>query len=298
MPHIAQLEAFLQTVACGNLLQASERMNVSHSTVSARIKALEGVLGTPLFRRGRHGVEPTEAGQALLPLATTAVQAWSQARHSVRAIAAGRVPIRAGIQQDFWELFAATWFADLQTQTPSAQLRLTSDYSDMLCERIEKGLMDLAVIFEPTRRHRVALETLATIPLVLVSDRPQVWNGRLPPDYFYVNWGERFDRWHLTMFGEAVNPRLIVGVSGIALSMLRQTGGTAFFLDPVVAAHIAAGRLYRVEGAPAFSVDALLALPDDPHAAASLQSHKDAIRRSARRFGAVGIGSPARPLSD
>jgi predicted transcriptional regulator len=45
------LRAFLAVAECGSFRGASERLNVTQSTVSQQIKRLEEELGRPLFRR-------------------------------------------------------------------------------------------------------------------------------------------------------------------------------------------------------------------------------------------------------
>ncbi|WP_085124618.1 helix-turn-helix domain-containing protein [Tistlia consotensis] len=51
--HIDQIRTFLEVVATGNFRKAAENLNVTQSTVSARIRALESELGRALFERGR-----------------------------------------------------------------------------------------------------------------------------------------------------------------------------------------------------------------------------------------------------
>lgn len=49
-----------------NIKQAAEQEHIEPSAISKRIAQLEEALGTPLLVRGRRGVQPTPAGQALL----------------------------------------------------------------------------------------------------------------------------------------------------------------------------------------------------------------------------------------
>jgi len=53
---------FLAVAATGSFIGAAERLHITQSTVSARIKTLEQQLGTSLFRRGRGGAELTAPG--------------------------------------------------------------------------------------------------------------------------------------------------------------------------------------------------------------------------------------------
>lgn len=60
-----QSASFLVACEEGSIRSASERLGIEPSTISRQIKALETSLGVDLIERGRNGVRPTEAGQAL-----------------------------------------------------------------------------------------------------------------------------------------------------------------------------------------------------------------------------------------
>lgn len=280
MTQLAHISAFLEAAHTGSFIRAAERLHVSHSAMSARIRALEDEMQVRLFHRGRHGVRLTEAGEALVPLAETALRAWRQGKTTVQSVSAGARPIRAGMQQDLWEFFAPASYAQLRAADPPVQLRLMSDYSDTLCARIEEGLMDLALVFEPSHERGVRLERIASLPLRMVADRPASWNGTLPADYVYVNWGARFNAWHLREVGDFAVSSLVVGVSGIARSTLRQFGGCAFLPLPGAASLIEREELHLIAEAPQFSVDVFVATtPGEPDA--RLGPLLDAIRIAA-----------------
>jgi DNA-binding transcriptional LysR family regulator len=59
------LRIFLAVARNGSISGAAKRMNVEHSTVSRRMKALETQLGARLIERKKSGYELTEAGEEL-----------------------------------------------------------------------------------------------------------------------------------------------------------------------------------------------------------------------------------------
>ncbi|MFM8547188.1 MAG: LysR family transcriptional regulator [Betaproteobacteria bacterium] len=61
-----KLQMFLGAVRHGNLTEAAAELGVSQPALSKSIKALERSLGVRLLERGRFGVSPTPAGEALL----------------------------------------------------------------------------------------------------------------------------------------------------------------------------------------------------------------------------------------
>lgn len=52
-----------------NLPAAAARLGIDHSTVFRRLKAIEALIGTPLFERHRTGYTPTPAGEEMAALA-------------------------------------------------------------------------------------------------------------------------------------------------------------------------------------------------------------------------------------
>jgi DNA-binding transcriptional LysR family regulator len=75
---------FFEAVArVGAISRAAIELNTVQSNVTARIKALEDELGSPLFQRHSRGVLLTPAGQRLLPYAERIAALLSEARRAV-----------------------------------------------------------------------------------------------------------------------------------------------------------------------------------------------------------------------
>ena len=64
IPPLNPLHVFEVVARTLNLTAASRELHVTQSAVSRQIAALEAYLGIGLFRRERHGVALTPAGQA------------------------------------------------------------------------------------------------------------------------------------------------------------------------------------------------------------------------------------------
>ena len=63
MRDIASLRVFVQIVECGSFATASEKLNLSPSSVSKQFQALEASLKAKLLHRSTHGISLTEAGR-------------------------------------------------------------------------------------------------------------------------------------------------------------------------------------------------------------------------------------------
>ena len=80
---IEQARTFLAIAGYGSFLEASRRLHLTQSTVSARIQRLEEELGVRLFVRNRAGAALTAGGRRFAEYAKRLVLTAEQARHHV-----------------------------------------------------------------------------------------------------------------------------------------------------------------------------------------------------------------------
>ena len=100
---INQARTFLAIVAHGSFLEAAQQLNLTQSTVSARIQRLEEELGTCLFRRNRSGASLTQSGRRFLDYAKRLVITADQARIEVGLPERYRAGIRIGGRIALWD---------------------------------------------------------------------------------------------------------------------------------------------------------------------------------------------------
>ena len=69
--NLSELRTFLTIVETGSLVRASHILNVTQSTVTARLKSLEDEIGQTLIIRNKSGATMTAAGVRLHRYADT-----------------------------------------------------------------------------------------------------------------------------------------------------------------------------------------------------------------------------------
>lgn len=242
---------FLEIVATRSFVRAAEHLNVSQTTVSARIRSLEERLGRPLFFRNKNGATLTPSGEQFLRYAPMFVQLWERARHQVAVPAGSRAVLAIGSEFSLWQPWLSPWLRWMRRGAPDIALRIQVGQAETLTGQVADGVLDIAVMSAPQQRPGARVELLREEKLVLVSTDPAAEPSR-PPGYVHVDWGPDFALHHGLSFPDAANPGLFIGYGPLALDHILEAGGSGYFRQRAVVPHIAAGRLHPVSGAPTF----------------------------------------------
>jgi len=245
---------FLEVSASGSFLVAAERLNLTQTAVSARIRTLEDLLGRRLFIRNKAGARLTPAGERFMRHATTLVQIWERARHQV-ALPPGREDgVSLGGELSLWHPLLADWLIWMHRERPEIALRAEVDSPSRLLDRVQEGSLDLAVLYNPPQRPDLVAELLVEEKLVMVTTAP---DGLLRPEhYVYVDWGSAFASNHQAAFPELGSPPVSISLGPLALTYLLTVGGAGYFRVGTVQPFLDDGRLRRVQGTPEFSYSA------------------------------------------
>lgn len=242
---------FLEIVRTRSFVRAAEQLNVSQTTVSARIKTLEERLSRPLFVRNKNGASLTPAGEQFLRYAPMFVQLWQRARHQVAVPPGRRAVLTIGGELSLWHPWLIEWLRWMRHSAPDVALRVQVGLPESLTTQVATGALDIAVMYAPQYRPGARVELLLEEKLVLVTTDPDAKEID-PHSYVYVDWGPDFAHQHELSFPEDSNPGLFVGLGPLALTYILEAGGSGYFRQRIVAPHIEAGRLHLVPGAPSF----------------------------------------------
>lgn len=242
---------FLEVVATGSFVAAAERLHLTQTAVSARIRLLEEQLGRRLFVRNRAGARLTPAGERFREDALALVQLWEHARQRVALPPGRRNLVALGGEQSLWNPLLSDWLAWMRRECPEIALRAEVDTGSRLLERLREGTLDVAVLYSPPAQTGLAVELLTEEKLVMATTAPE---RPLDPElYIHVDWGPAFDTSLKAAFPELANPPVSVSLGPLALACLMTVGGTGYFRLGAIAGLLAEGRLHRVPEAPEFS---------------------------------------------
>ncbi len=283
---------FLAVVATGNFINAAERLHVTQSTVSTRIHALEGLLGSRLFVRNKGGTTRTAAGRHFQKHASTLVRTVEQARHDVGAARGFRAAVTIGARMGLWEQFLIGQLPALLSEASDLAVRAEIGVEAELMEALVEGRLDIAVMYTPESRPGLKVELLFDDRLVLVSTKARR-RPVLDGDYVYIDWGPSFLARHSTSFPEFFGSALTANIGWLGLQHVLANGGSGYFPIRLVRPHLKDGRLTIVPGAPEFSLSAYVVYPTDADPSL-VGTALDLIRAAAAAENAVADVAKAR----
>lgn len=271
---IDRARTFLEIVHTGSFLKAADRLHVTQTTVSARIRTLEEELGRRLFVRNRSGAVLTAAGREFERFAQSFLQVWERARQQLR-IPPGRTSVVAlGGELSLWNPLLLDWLVWMKKNRPEIAIHANVGVPDQLIEQLRTGVLDVAVLYAPMLLPGFKVELVEEEELVLVRTPPSAGAG-LNPDYVHVDWGPQFAASRglgPAAFGE---PGLMVGLGPLGLNYILRAGGMGYFRKGAVRSYLKAGDLELVEGAPQFTYPAYAVFPESAEARGDVQ---DALR--------------------
>lgn len=248
---LEQVRTYLAILDEGNFVRAARQLNVTQSTVSARIRELELRLGQFLLVRNRAGCQPTSAGVRFESHARTMIRAMHQAEQDIGLPEKILAVLNIGGQHSLWDGILSPWVANLRQQRPDIAVRASIDQPETLHQQLAGGLLDMAVAYAARTEADLVAEHLFDDHLVMVTNLPGR-RGVEDARYVFVDWGPEFRSDHAVAFGDVAMPGLRFGVGAVALGYILEHGGMGYLPLRAVRAYLDAKRLRRASGMPGF----------------------------------------------
>lgn len=152
---IRVLRYFLEIARAGNMTRAAETLHVSQPTLSKQIKDLEQELGKKLFIRKSTSLSLTDEGMLLRKRAEDILDMVDKTTDEFKTldeITGGEVHI--GCAESYQIKYLAQAIHSFKKKYPLFRYHLTSGNTEQVTERLDRGLIDFAVIVEPPNLSR------------------------------------------------------------------------------------------------------------------------------------------------
>ncbi len=143
-----RFEAFLAVAECKSIRKAAERQCVSYQCVSGHIRSLEEEYRTRLFER-RPSFQLTESGRILaesLQKIRLIEQGIGEALDDRGTAVVGHVKI--GVPFSRYTELVPPILARFKREYPNVELEISGEFSDVLEQQVERGLLDMALVVQ------------------------------------------------------------------------------------------------------------------------------------------------------
>ncbi len=143
---ITTLRLFVSVVEQGNIAQASRINHIAASAISKRISDLEARVGVNLLYRLRGGVEPTEAGSAVLRRAKRILLLLEDMEAELSEYTNGmRGQVRLWANTSSITQFLPEDLTDYVERFPEVGIELREETSQAIVDGVREGLTDVGV---------------------------------------------------------------------------------------------------------------------------------------------------------
>lgn len=256
--NIELARTFLEVVAAGSLARAADRIHVTHSTVTMRIKVLEDIVGRKLLVRSKSGVTMTPAGNRFYHFAETLVRTWQMSKRKMSLAAGFNGILSIGAETALWDDLMFDWACKTRRSRPNIALRCESGTPEFLTERLFQGWLDLCIVYSTQSRTGFAIEKLFDDPLVLVSTDPREMKS-WDPEFVEIDWDEGYRTQVEKQWGELdETPAISVSNSNLGIRFIMEFGGSTWIPRRVFETTEFPKKLYHIEGSPVFERTAYL----------------------------------------
>lgn len=252
---------FLMVTETGSFIEAARRMNITQSTVSARIKGLEDHLGRPLFERSKAGAGLTAAGAQFRKHAVALVRVWSHAQLEVGLADQHRDHLAVGAPLGLWDGFLLRWVARLREDVPDIAVSASTGLADVLTQRLLEGTLDLAVMYRASQLPGLTTEHLFDEDFVFVTSSP-AGTRHAAREYVFIDWGPDFQQDHAAAHPDLMNPGLNLDLGSVGIDYVLANEASAYFPLRIVKSHIARGRLRQPKRTRKFVYPVYMVYPE------------------------------------
>ena len=168
------MQYFLAVTREGNISAAAQSLNLSQPSLSRQLKDLEDELGAKLFIRGNRRIELTEEGLILRKRAGEIMQLVELTESEISEVKnniSGTLSIGAGESLSMHRITGV--FRRLKENYPDIRLNVVSGDTEDLQDRLDRGLLDFALIFTDFDRnayHHLTLEENEIFGVIMRRD--------------------------------------------------------------------------------------------------------------------------------
>lgn len=225
-----EIESFLAVVRCGNITNASKYLYISQSTISQKIKSLEGKMEVTLFKRskGISNVTLTQAGEYFFKLALKWEELLAESKMLKEKHFKQRVSI--GAVDSIHNFIMSDAYKCLVDANSDINYFFRTHQSSEIYELLESNSIDIGFLLEEKYSKNLIKEEFFKEDMVLVLNEnisPYEINQLIdlnPRKEVFIDWGSNYRIWRARNFGYEMSFGVQVDTGLLLKKFLQETG--------------------------------------------------------------------------
>lgn len=167
---IKRLANFVRVAEFGSVSRAADRMRIAQPALSRQMRLLEEEVGLRLFARHRRGMTLTDAGEELRTRLLGPLRQIEQIVEDVRTLSqAVGGNIAFGMPPTTSYVLAGPLARSVVSHAPNVSLRVVEGYGAHLIDWLQRGEIDIALLYGPASDLRLNAEELLIEDIMLVG---------------------------------------------------------------------------------------------------------------------------------
>jgi DNA-binding transcriptional LysR family regulator len=274
------VETFVVLAKTMNVTKTAEKLFLSQSTVSYRLKALEDELGVTLVERDRgfKHIKLTDYGKHFLSIAVE----WQNINDKIENFSSSpfKKTISIGVVDSVNNYLFSQIYKEIINNHPDIQLTIKTQHSWEIYEQIDTRIIDIGFALNQPIMPQLESVKLFCEEMVLVTRSKDFADVKVidskelnPTKQFFINWGEEYLNWQQENILHGSSPKLLIDSALLSFELLDED---SWFIAPFSVAYTLSKK---------YTVHLLPFIEDPPHRTIymisnknPLYSNKDAIK--------------------
>lgn len=212
-----------------NITKTAEKLFLSQSTVSYRLKALEDELGVVLVERDRgfKNIKLTDYGRYFLSIAIE----WQNINDKVQNFSSStfKKTISIGVVDSVNNYLFSRIYKEIMNNYSDIQLTTKTLHTGEIYDQIDARIIDIGFALNHLMMPQIEIVKILNEEMVLVTNHEDFANLKVvdpkelnPNNQIFINWGEEYLNWHNQYIPHNSTPKLKTDSALLSFEVLEE----------------------------------------------------------------------------
>lgn len=220
------LETFAVLAKTLNITKTAEKLYMSQSAISYRLKTLEDELGVMLVERDRgfKNIKLTDYGKDFMSIALD----WENINDKIKnfSFSSSKKTVSIGVVDSVNNYLFTNMYKEL-FKNSDVQLTIKTQHTGEIYEQVAARVIDVGFVLHNIPMNQIEYKEILDEKMVLATKCKSMSSSKSidpkslnPENQIFLNWGDQYLKWHHKHFPHGVNPRLVTDSTLLSFEIL------------------------------------------------------------------------------